>query len=51
MKKLKLKADTLAVETFPTGNADGYAGTVQACELFGTRPEICDPFTLPPRCA
>lgn len=48
---MKLQADTLAVETFSTGETDGRAGTVQACEMFATRPGACDPFTLPPRCA
>ncbi|WP_420125679.1 hypothetical protein [Longimicrobium sp.] len=51
MKKLKLQLETLAVESFTADRADGQAGTVQAHELFATRPEVCDPFSLPPRCS
>ncbi|HEX6367870.1 MAG TPA: hypothetical protein VF006_02980 [Longimicrobium sp.] len=51
MRKLKLQADALAVESFAAGDASGQAGTAKANELFATRPEVCDPFTLPPRCA
>ena len=50
MKKLRLDADRLAVESFSPGDANGQ-GTVPANELFATRPQVCDPFTLPPRCA
>ena len=51
MKKLRLNADELAVESFAAGDADGTMGTVQANELFATRPQACDPFSLPPRCS
>lgn len=48
MKKLRLQAEALEVESFPTG-ADGQGDT--AAEFFATRPQVCDPFTLPPRCS
>jgi hypothetical protein len=51
MKKLKLQAEALAVESFSAGDANAQAGTVAANALFATRPEVCDPFTLPPRCS
>jgi hypothetical protein len=51
MRKLKLQVENLAVESFPTGETDGQAGTGEAREMFATRPQVCDPFTLPPRCA
>lgn len=49
MKKLRLDVDRLAVESFAADDANGQ--TVPANELFATRPQVCDPFTLPPRCA
>ncbi|HEX2077896.1 MAG TPA: hypothetical protein VHG08_09310 [Longimicrobium sp.] len=49
MKKLKLQAEALEVESFPTGKEQG--GTAQSVELFATRPQACDPFSLPPRCS
>ena len=51
MRKLKLQVDNIAVESFPTGETDGQIGAAEARERFATRPEVCDPFTLPPRCA
>jgi hypothetical protein len=51
MKKLKLQMETLAVESFAADDADGQAGTVQAHAFLATRPEACDPFSLPPRCS
>lgn len=51
MKKMKLEAETLSVETFSIGDTGERAGTVQACEMLATRPGVCDPFSLPPRCA
>lgn len=51
MKKLKLQVEALAVESFAADDADGQAGTVQAHELFATRPQACDPFSVPPRCS
>lgn len=50
MKKPKLQLDALAVESFTPGDANGQAGAAPANELFATRPQACDPFTLPPRC-
>ena len=49
MKKMTLQVDALAVETFATGDAKGANSTVHA--LLATRPQVCDPLTLPPRCA
>ncbi len=46
MKKLSLHPDALAVESFPTG-----ADTAQVLEFLATRPQVCDPFTMPPRCS
>lgn len=47
MKKLRLDVDRVAVESFPTAE-----GGAQVRDLFAaTRPEACDPFTLPPRCS
>lgn len=51
MKKLTLQVDSLTVQSFPTGDADGQIGTVLAHEAEATRPGACDPFSLPPRCA
>jgi hypothetical protein len=51
MSKLKLQVENIAVESFPTGKTDGHIGTVEARERLATRPQVCDPFTLPPRCA
>jgi hypothetical protein len=51
MRKLKLQVENVAVESFATGESDGQIGTAEARELFATRPQVCDPFTLPPRCA
>ena len=48
MKKLRLDVDRLAVESFQPDEADGAA---RARDLFATRPEACDPFSLPPRCS
>lgn len=50
MKTLTLLVDALAVQSFATGEADGQIGTVEAREMFATRPQICDPFTSPLRC-
>jgi hypothetical protein len=51
MKKLRLDADRLAVESFALGDDNGRTGNVPANDFFATRPQACDPFTLPPRCA
>jgi hypothetical protein len=51
MKKMTLQVDSLAVQSFPTGETDGQIGTAEAREMLATRPGVCDPFTLPPRCA
>jgi hypothetical protein len=51
MKKLRLDVDRLKVESFLTGDANEPRGTVQANALFATRPGVCDPFSLPPRCS
>ncbi|HEU0302875.1 MAG TPA: hypothetical protein VFR37_25665 [Longimicrobium sp.] len=48
MKRLKLQAEALEVESFPTG-ADDRGDT--ALEFLATRPQVCDPFSLPPRCS
>lgn len=40
MTKLKLTLDALRVESFPTGDADGLIGTVQARELIPTPPYL-----------
>lgn len=45
MKKLRLDAGAVAVESFPTADEGA-----QARELFATRPQVCDPLTLPPHC-
>ena len=46
MKKLRLDADRLAVESFQT------AGDRQtpAHDLLATRPGVCDPVTTHPQC-
>ena len=46
MKKLTLDVAMLAVQSFQTDEA---AGCTPA-EFAATRPQVCDPFTLPPRC-
>lgn len=51
MKKLKLRVDALAVESFAADDAGGQLRAAPANEFFATRPQVCDPFTLPPRCA
>ena len=51
MKKLRLDTDGLAVESFTPGDVNGQISGVPANEFFATRPQVCDPFTLPPRCA
>jgi hypothetical protein len=49
MKKLRLDTDRLAVESFA---AEASApGAPPANGLFATRPGVCDPFSLPPRCS
>jgi hypothetical protein len=48
--KKKLHIDTLRVESFHTGT-DDRGDTAQPLELFATRPQVCDPFSLPPRCS
>jgi hypothetical protein len=48
MKRLRLQADALTVESFSPG-ADEQGSA--ALEFLATRPQVCDPFTLPPRCA
>ena len=50
-KKLKLRVDALAVESFAAGDARGPRGTVQANEVPATWPAACDPFSVPPRCS
>lgn len=45
MKKLTLQPAEITVESFPTTEHE------QARELLATRPMICDPATVPPRCA
>lgn len=50
MKKLRLNADALAVESFTPGDANAQ-GSVPANAFFATRPAACDPFSLPPRCS
>lgn len=49
MKKLRLRVDALAVESFTTALSQGPQGTVNGLEA--TRPGACDPFSLPPRCS
>ncbi|HST60875.1 MAG TPA: hypothetical protein VLK84_19390 [Longimicrobium sp.] len=51
MKKLDLRIESLAVQSFATGDAEGQAGTVQAYEALATWPAACDPFSQPPRCS
>lgn len=53
MKKLKLNVDALAVESFQPGEAATSPGTVEGHDAVfaATRPQACDPFSLPPRCA
>lgn len=46
MKKLQLDADRLTVDSFQT-ESHSPAVFMDAA----TRPEVCDPFTLPPRCS
>ena len=48
MKKLRLDADRLSVESFQTGDGDRQT---PAYDLLATRPAACDPFSLPPRCS
>lgn len=50
MKKLTLQADALEVESFST-DVERDGDTVQPPEFFATRPQVCDPLTVPPRCA
>lgn len=49
-RTLKLRIDTLAVQSFTTGPAGGRARG-DAHPFLATRPAACDPFTLPPRCS
>jgi|GEM_PF-5896968 len=51
MPRLKLQAEALTVDSFATGGEGDPADTVQPDDWLATRPEVCDPFTLPPRCA
>ncbi|HYW12644.1 MAG TPA: hypothetical protein VE871_11835 [Longimicrobium sp.] len=51
MKKLDLRIESLAVQSFATGHAEGQPGTVQAREALATWPAACDPFSKPPRCS
>jgi hypothetical protein len=50
MKKLRLDVERLTVDTF---QAEGTAERVgmAPCADAATRPGVCDPFSLPPRCA
>jgi hypothetical protein len=38
MNKLKLQVEKLTVESFPTSNAEGQLGTVQAHDMVPTPP-------------
>jgi hypothetical protein len=51
MKKLELRMESLAVQSFATGDAEEKTGTVQAHEAIATWPAACDPFSQPPRCS
>lgn len=51
MKKLELRIESLAVQSFATGDAEVQIGTVAAHEALATRPAACDPFSVPPRCS
>lgn len=46
MKTLRLQVDTLEVESFSPG-----AEEATAIDFLATRPQACDPFSLPPRCS
>ena len=51
MKKLRLTVETLAVESFPTGNQESLLGTVEANELVPTPPYFTCPLgTKPTNC-
>lgn len=47
MKKLKLNVETLRVQSFDATPAAPVGGLTAAA----TRPLVCDPATVPPRCA
>ncbi|HYW12645.1 MAG TPA: hypothetical protein VE871_11840 [Longimicrobium sp.] len=50
MKKLKLTVEALAVESFPTGEAEGWTGTVEGQEV-PTPPHLtCGLLTKPTHC-
>lgn len=40
MKKLSLQVDQLAVESFPTGEAQDRMGTVEGAEMIPTPPYV-----------
>jgi hypothetical protein len=45
MNKLRLQVEELAVESFPTSDAEGLLGTVQAHDMAPTPPY----YTCPPK--
>ncbi len=51
MKKLDLRIESLAVQSFATGDPERPIGTVQAHEALATWAAACDPFSVPPRCS
>ncbi|HST60874.1 MAG TPA: hypothetical protein VLK84_19385 [Longimicrobium sp.] len=51
MKKLRLTVEALEVESFPTGRAEGWTGTVEGQELAPTPPFLtCGLLTKPTNC-
>jgi hypothetical protein len=50
MKKLRLQAEGLRVESFSTSSTDGQAGTVQGHEKVPTPPYICPVWSKPTDC-
>jgi hypothetical protein len=50
MRKLKLQVENIAVESFPTGDAQEPVGTVDARELRPTPPYVCPALTKPTDC-
>jgi hypothetical protein len=50
MKKLTLNVEVLRVESFAV-SAEARAMDLLDAVVAATRPQVCDPFTMPPRCA
>lgn len=50
MKKLTLRVEALAVESFPVGHAAREAGTVHGQELRPTPPYLCPGWSKPTDC-